>query len=371
MPTSTPHRDPKPISNESGVQPGETPFVAAESNEADAPLHVVPPTPQPAGPVRIRTSRYGDLDEHELMRVLDSIEDELAKRRFRESLYISFFLCVALAWVVLYGPRYLWHSPQLVMPSDVMKHRELVELNAPVMPHSVARPAPKVDTKTLEKLRTEAPPPPKAAPAPTQPAPATPPPPAAATPTPAQPAPSPLPSAPAPARSSAPLADAPAPQPTATKPNFGTPTDSNAMSSLLRDSAKNRAGGSGIHDVTRSGKGASEGSGVQVLSDMQGVDFSDYLRRMLSDVKRNWLPLLPEEIEPPISKQGETRVRFTILPDGRIGGMTLEGRSGDVALDKAAWGSIVSEGQFPPLPSQFHGPNLELRIYFMVNKNVQ
>ncbi len=104
---------------------------------------------------------------------------------------------------------------------------------------------------------------------------------------------------------------------------------------------------------------------------MQGVDFSDYLRRMLSDVKRNWLPLLPEEIEPPISKQGETRVRFTILPDGRIGGMTLEGRSGDVALDKAAWGSIVSEGQFPPLPSQFHGPNLELRIYFMVNKNVQ
>lgn len=369
MPTSTPHRDPEPISNESGTQPGETPFEVSEYEPANAPLHVVPPTPQPAGPVRIRTSRYGDLDEHELIRVLDSIEDELAKRRFRESLYISFFLCVALAWVVLYGPRYLWHSPQLVMPSDVMKHREVVELNAPVMPRSVVRPAPKVDTKTLEKLRTEAPPPPKAAPAPEQPKPETPP--AATQPTPTPPTPSPLPSAPAPSKLPTPLADAPTPAVAPSKPNFGTPSDSNAMNNLLRDSAKGRVGTSGVHDITRSGKGASAGSGVDVLSDMQGVDFSDYLRRMLSDVKRNWLPLLPEEIEPPISKQGETRVRFSILPDGRIGGMTLEGRSGDVAIDKAAWGAIISEGQFPPLPKQFHGPNLELRIYFMVNKPVQ
>jgi TonB family protein len=70
-------------------------------------------------------------------------------------------------------------------------------------------------------------------------------------------------------------------------------------------------------------------------------------------------------------KQGETFIRFTILPDGRIGNMVLEGSSHDVAIDKAAWGSIVSEGQFPPLPKQFHGPNLELRFHYMVNKGIR
>jgi len=47
--------------------------------------------------------------------------------------------------------------------------------------------------------------------------------------------------------------------------------------------------------------------------------------------------------------------------------MTLETRSGDVALDHAAWNAITSEGQFPPLPRLFHGPQLELRVGFFYN----
>jgi hypothetical protein len=108
--------------------------------------------------------------------------------------------------------------------------------------------------------------------------------------------------------------------------------------------------------------------GAEILSDTQGVDFNPYLRRILSDIYRNWLPLIPEESKPPLSKQGETLVRFMILPDGRIGGMWLDGSTHDDAINRSAWGSITSEGQFPPLPSQFHGPNLELRIHYYVNK---
>ena len=108
--------------------------------------------------------------------------------------------------------------------------------------------------------------------------------------------------------------------------------------------------------------------GVEVLSDMQGVNFDPYIRRLIADIYRNWLPLIPEECRPPLSKQGETLVRFTILPDGRIGAMHLDGSTHDDAINRAAWGSITSEGQFPPLPSQFHGPNLELRLHYYVNK---
>ena len=117
--------------------------------------------------------------------------------------------------------------------------------------------------------------------------------------------------------------------------------------------------------------GANVGGGMEVLSDMQGVDFSAWLRRMHDDVLRNWEPLLPEETEAPILKQGETYLRVKINPDGSIGDMHLDGPSGDVAIDKSCWGSITSEGQFPPLPRQFHGPYLELRLHYIVNKHFQ
>ena len=45
----------------------------------------------------------------------------------------------------------------------------------------------------------------------------------------------------------------------------------------------------------------------------------------------------------------------------------LDGPSGDMAIDKAAWGAITGT-TFPPLPKDFHGQNLELRIDFLVNK---
>jgi TonB family protein len=99
-----------------------------------------------------------------------------------------------------------------------------------------------------------------------------------------------------------------------------------------------------------------------------GVDFAPYLRRILGDIKRTWIPLIPEEARPPLNKQGETLIRFTILPNGRVGIMNLDGSTQDEAIDRAAWGSIKGNNPFPPLPAQFHGPQLELRIRFLVNK---
>jgi hypothetical protein len=95
--------------------------------------------------------------------------------------------------------------------------------------------------------------------------------------------------------------------------------------------------------------------GVEILSDTMGVDFNPYLQKIMREIYYTWLPLIPEEARPPLNKQGETQIRFSILPDGTIGGMTLEG-------------SITGVGKFPPLPKEFHGPNLELRIHYLVNK---
>jgi hypothetical protein len=108
--------------------------------------------------------------------------------------------------------------------------------------------------------------------------------------------------------------------------------------------------------------------GVEVLSDTQGVDFRGWLQRWHHETERTWDPLIPDEVNPPIFKRGVVVVRFRILPNGRLmdGGMVLEGRSGDVALDRAAWGALTGSN-YPPLPRDFHGPYLELRAYFLYN----
>ena len=113
--------------------------------------------------------------------------------------------------------------------------------------------------------------------------------------------------------------------------------------------------------------GAGSG-GVEVLSDTQGVDFSGWLQRWHYETERTWDPLIPDEVNPPILKKGQVLIRFKVLPTGRImdGSMMLEGRSGDTALDRAAWGALQGSN-YPPLPKEFHGPYLELRALFMYN----
>jgi TonB C terminal len=111
--------------------------------------------------------------------------------------------------------------------------------------------------------------------------------------------------------------------------------------------------------------------GVEVLSDTNGVDVNPYMRRVLADIYKNWLPLIPQRAKPPESKQGEALIRFKIMPDGKIGAMWLDGSTHDDAINRSCWGSITSEGQFPPLPAGLETRPLVLRIHFYVNTKPQ
>jgi hypothetical protein len=351
-----------------------------ETTESGGPVSVVPHEGSSrivSAPVRIRTNRFGHLEEHELIKLLDTIEDERARGRFRESIYISLFVWLAIAWVLFYGPKYLWHSPQLISPEQALQQQALVQLNAPRLPHHALAPPPKIDRGTLAKLRAMEPKPAPAPPTPAPPAPAETepsrtPPPAALQPT--QPVPSPalpLPSAPKPVvRSTEP--DAPTPQPSS-RPNFNTgQTASQDMQQAMHGSQS--AGSDRSVGISGGSRGANVQGGVDILSDTQGVNFQPYLGRIIRLIYQQWIPLLPEETRPPLNKSGFTALRITIMPDGSIhvqdgvhNGLVLDSSSHDEALDRAAWGSVTGVGQFPPLPKQFHGPDLELRIHYLVN----
>jgi TonB family protein len=135
----------------------------------------------------------------------------------------------------------------------------------------------------------------------------------------------------------------------------------------MRDSAKAQSSGGGMSGGSLS-QHPSAGGGAEILSDTQGVDFRAYMQKVIRETYRTWDPLIPEEVNPPILKRGEVEIVFSILPNGRLQpqAMMLTGRSGDVALDRAAWGAIQG-ADYPPLPREFHGPYLQLRFRFQYN----
>ncbi len=115
-------------------------------------------------------------------------------------------------------------------------------------------------------------------------------------------------------------------------------------------------------------KEAQLSQGVEVLTDTQGVNLQPYLKGVLHEIYEQWTPLIPADARPPASRQGMTRIRIRINRDGTIAAMRLDGSTYDNALNHAAWASIKEVGHLEPLPREFHGSNLELRIHFLVNQ---
>ena len=108
--------------------------------------------------------------------------------------------------------------------------------------------------------------------------------------------------------------------------------------------------------------------GVEFLSDTEGVDFSSWLKSWYKITQQARDPLISAEANRPQSKSAIVAIRFKVLPTGRLmdGSMILEERSGDAALDRAAWLALTGSN-YPPLPGDFDGPYLELRAYFPSN----
>jgi TonB family protein len=107
--------------------------------------------------------------------------------------------------------------------------------------------------------------------------------------------------------------------------------------------------------------------GLEILSDTMGVDFGPYMKRLRYTVQTHWDPLIPESAMPPVMKKGVVVIEFAITKEGKVMGMKLVGTSGDVALDRAAWGAITDAIPLPNLPTQFSGDYLLIRARFYYN----
>ena len=217
---------------------------------------------------------------------------------------------------------------------------------------------------------------------------------APATPSPVRP-PTDLPSAPTPRASANPTPSQPVPstenpppsklllpsEPTAQpnpKLNLGLPSGSpgKQMQDQIQDTIKRSPGGTtyggestipGGNGRGGGGHGPGAGTGMQILTDTEGVNFDSYMRRLHDIVLKNWSAVLPESYY--MGDKGIVVITFHIDRDGSIHVTepVLERTSGKEALDRAVLAAIRSSVPFEPLPSQFKGPFIELRAAFFYN----
>jgi TonB family protein len=143
-----------------------------------------------------------------------------------------------------------------------------------------------------------------------------------------------------------------------------------SIEQAARAAAANRGGydGDGGNYGLGLGKKATAAEGpIEILTDTMGVDFKSYLKKVLDDIRKNWYNLIPEEARAPLMKKGKVTIEFAIKKDGTVAGMRLVSTSGNVALDRGAWGGITGSNPFTPLPAEFGGQYLGLRFTFYYN----
>src|SRR5579863_333094 len=351
----------------------------------------IPPT-NPASSTTTRSSEGGDLYDArywesayremvEAPALLLQLQDELAQARRREAFWISVVVHLIVVLVLWNSQKLAGFLPRraVIVASPESNQKDLTYLELPPDAQKVTkRPdtniigdkdriatshAPQIDRQELKKIldASRAGRPGASAPQVTQSQPA------ASAPA---PNPSPQPSAPPPPAPPQ-VAKLQTPPPALTpKQAFGDSamTAGSAIEEAARAAAANRGGygsGDGGNYGLGSGRKPTAAMGpLEVLSDMQGVDFSSYLARVLHDVKVNWYEVIPESA---VMKKGKVTIEFAILKDGKVAGMHYVTSSGEIALVRAAYGGITGSNPFQPLPSEFRGQYLLLRFRFYYN----
>jgi TonB family protein len=128
-----------------------------------------------------------------------------------------------------------------------------------------------------------------------------------------------------------------------------------------------RLPGGGAPSYGGGGGGGEAYGGVELLTPTEGVDFNDYLARVVARVKLNWYSVMPESVY--LGEKGRVILQFKIMSKGTVPDAEpqLMSSSGKEPLDRAAYSSIRSSSPFEPLPSAFSGPFIELRFIFLYN----
>ncbi len=318
--------------------------------------------------------------------LLVQLQDDLTRSHMREAFWISVVVHLLVVIAIALSPK--WYpvgAVRVITAADLLRNQDLTYLEAPPDTEKVTqrpqtniisdkdriatRKAPTIDRETLQRLRDQRRPGVPGSQA-AVPSPPTPPAVAQSQGSGQQAAPPPKQAPPAEQNQVAELRSPPVAQPRPSGAFGGGMSPGSIVQEAARASAAMRGGGIGDGGEYGLGNGASQGkvaSDVEILNDTMGVNFAPYLARLRQVIYIHWYSLMPESVRAPLMKRGKVFIQFSIMKDGSVAGMQLVSPSGDVALDRAAWGAITQSNPFSPLPREFGGQHLDLRCHFFYN----
>jgi TonB family protein len=106
-------------------------------------------------------------------------------------------------------------------------------------------------------------------------------------------------------------------------------------------------------------------SNLELRSDPMGVDFRPYLIQVLAAVRRNWFAVYPEAAKTGL--RGQAVLEFGIAKGGLVTKVIYSSQTGSRPLDEAAVAAISASNPLPPLPKEFKGDRIVLRMTFKYN----
>jgi outer membrane biosynthesis protein TonB len=291
-------------------------------------------------------------DDARVPHLLIQLQDDLARSRRREAAWISIivhlvliFVLVKIEWFEKYLP---WHSAVVAVDSTNLKNATFLELPPDLqkVPHKSSN---VISDKNRVGMSA----------------------PQAAQQTPAQPSAGLAQNQPAPQAQQVPdpqVSQLQIPARPSTRNDFSKYASPQSAGAQIQQATRGVAaarqagpGGDNGDYGLRTGAHGRQVGNLEILSDTQGVDFGPYLQRVLHDVRASWYELIPESAE---MKKGKLAIEFAIMKDGSVRGLSVTQSSGDVTLDRPAYGSITANDPFQPLPSDFKGQFLSLRFRF-------
>ncbi|HKV28222.1 MAG TPA: TonB C-terminal domain-containing protein [Candidatus Acidoferrales bacterium] len=365
--------------------PSHVPMAVLETRVVVPQEAVLEETFRPAAPATLPAGVFDDIIERDLfntgeVNLLASPEDSKKTDWGWVARSFSLLVHVGVILLILFAPKLFTSNvpaQQVEMAREQLSHVFLPPSvkNVPRERPPVERPSARMrlDPRELKKLLPPTPPAPQPMAGPKTTAPPQPEPSRAAQ-------PQPQPPKPQPAFKPLTQMENPPPKPNQ-KLNLDLPrlSPGRALQENARQALQNRSSstsasfsepmplGPGAPMPSGAGGQGLLGSGVQILTPTEGVDFSNYLARLLARVKQNWYSVMP--ISARMGDKGVVVMRFHIMRNGDMPNTepALERTSGKEPLDRAAGAALTESNPFEPLPPAFTGPYIELRIAFLYN----
>jgi TonB family protein len=112
-------------------------------------------------------------------------------------------------------------------------------------------------------------------------------------------------------------------------------------------------------------QGGNGNFGPAIQFDTKGVEFGPWVRRFLAQLKRNWMPLIPQAA---MSLRGHVSITFNVHKDGALTDVTMVAPCNVDGFNSAAFNALLMTNPTFPLPPEYPTEFAAITVTFFYNE---